>query len=86
MPFDELFKSKAKYLSLYEDVPKNEKPDFSLYCAMLAFADDELSKYAEMLKHANDWEAVELEERIGGLQFAKECLNEAWNQQGGVIQ
>ena len=83
MPFDEIFKSQAEYLLAYENAPANEKPDFSLYYAMLAFADVELEKYEEKRNRASDWEAVELEERIGGLLFAKECLHEAWSKWGG---
>lgn len=29
---------------------------------------------------------IALEERIGGLNFAKECLNEAWQRRKEVIQ
>lgn len=84
MPFDEIFKTRPEYLSAYEGAPANEKPDFSLYYAMLAFADVELAKYGEKREHATDWEAVELEERIGGLLCAKECLHDAWSKRGGT--
>ncbi|MBQ9797702.1 MAG: hypothetical protein IJW50_08290 [Clostridia bacterium] len=84
-PFDELFKERAEYLALYEAAPVNEKPDYSLYYAMLAFIERELSTLGEKCQNASDWEKVELEERIDGLQFAKECLDEAWERRKDVI-
>ena len=37
-----------------------------------------LAELEEKIPYATDWEKVELEERIGGLRFAKECLDKAW--------
>lgn len=85
-PFDEIFKAYDEYLTLYEAAPVNEKPDYSLYYAMLVFAERELTKLNEKIQNATDWEKIELEERIGGLQFAKECLNEAWQRRKEVIK
>ena len=85
-PFDEIFRECTEYLDLYEFATANEKPDFSLYYAMLAFIERELAKLKENTQNANDWEKVEIEERIGGLNFAKECLNEAWQRRKEVIQ
>ena len=45
---------------------------------MTAFADGELAELEGKIPYATDWEKVELEERIGGLQFAKKCLDQAW--------
>ena len=84
-PFDELLKERAEYLALYETAPTNEKPDYSLYYAMLIFIQKELSNLEPKLTTASDWERVELEERIGGLKFAKECLDEAWERRKDVI-
>lgn len=83
--FDEIFKERAEYFGLYEAAPTNEKPDYSLYYAMLAMAEKELAKLEEKLQSANDWEKIELEERIGGLTFAKECLDEAWQRRKDVL-
>ena len=77
-PFDILLKQHEDYMALYDAADEGEKPDYSLYYAMLAFIEEESSKLESKLPHASDWEAVELEERIGGLQFAKACLDEAW--------
>ena len=86
LPFDGIFKECAEYLALYESAAADEKPDFSLYYAMLEFTEREIAKLKEKNQNANDWEKVELEERIGGLNFAKECLNEAWQRRKEVIE
>ena len=83
--FDEIFKEYDEYLALYESAPVNEKPDYSLYYLMLAFCERELIKLNEKKQNATDWEKVEIEERIGGLNFAKECLNKAWQRRKEVI-
>ena len=79
LPFDELFKSHGEYVALYEAASEVERPDVALYCAMLAFIAKESAKLESKLTRASDWEAVELTERIGGLQFARVCLDEAWS-------
>ncbi len=86
LPFDMIFKTQPAYLALYETAPADEKPDYSLYYAMLAFADQEIAGYEAKLQSATDWERVELEERIGGLAFAKVCLDEAWQRRKEVIE
>ena len=48
-------------------------------------AENEIVKHQEKIVNATDWEKVELEERIGGLSFAIECLNEAWEKRKDVI-
>ena len=85
-PFDEIFKECTDYLALYESATANEKPDFSLYYAMVEFTEREIAKLKEKNQNANDWEKIELEERIGGLLFAKECLDEAWQKRKDVIE
>lgn len=84
-PFDDLLKAQTEYFALFEAAPTCEKPDYSLYYAMLALIKRELSKYEEKLQNATDWEKIELEERIGGWSFAKECLDEAWEKRKDVI-
>ena len=85
-PFDEIFREYDEYLTFYEAAPTNEKPDYSLYYSMVAFAERELAELNKKIQNATDWEKIELEERIGGLEFAKECLNEAWQRRKEVIQ
>ena len=80
LPYDELLKKHEDYLTLYEAANEEQKPDYSLYYAMLAFVADETEKLEVKMPHASDWEKVELEERLGGLQFAKACLDEAWQK------
>jgi len=84
--FDEIFKECTEYLALYKPAPDNEKPDFSLYYAMLEFTERKIAKLKENNQNATDWEKIEIEERIDGLNFAKECLNEAWQRRKEVIQ
>ena len=84
--FDEMLKERTEYWEMYDSAPINEKPDFSLYYAMLAFADKEIEKIKAKSKSTTDWEKIELEERIGGLRFAKACLNEAWDRRKDVIE
>jgi len=50
----------------------------------VAFSERELNQLNEKIQNANDWEKIELEERIGGLKFAKECLDEAWRKRKEV--
>lgn len=78
LPFDEIFRGQAGALALYEAASDVQKPDYSLYYAIRAFGERELAVLEEKRPHANDWESVELEERIGGLQYARVCLDEAW--------
>ena len=80
LPYDELFKKHEDYLVLYEAANGDEKPNVSLYYGMLAFAKEEIDKLEAKLSQATDWEKVELEERLGGLEFAKACLDEAWQK------
>ena len=82
LPFDELFKQHEDYLALYDAAADADKPDYSLYYAMLAFIESETAKLESKLPHASDWATVELTERMGGLKFAKACLDEAWDQRG----
>ena len=80
LPFDELFKQHEDYLALYDAAADADKPDYSLYYAMLAFIADETARLESKLPHASDWEAVELTERLGGFKYAKVCLDEAWQK------
>ncbi|MBQ9085676.1 MAG: hypothetical protein IJY47_00655 [Clostridia bacterium] len=79
LPFDEILRKHRDYIAAYDSAPEDEKPDFSLYYAMTAFAQEEIEKLTDNMPLATDWERVELEERLGGFYFAKECLDEAWN-------
>ena len=82
---NDVFVTIPEYVALYENAPDDEKRDYALYYGVIAFADSEIAKLEEKLPLANDWQKVELEERIGGLQFAKVCLDEAWQKRKDVI-
>ena len=80
--FNECLKSNKAYLDLYEAAPESKKPDYSLYYGMLAFTEKQMLELEEKLPLANDWESVELTERLGGWRFGAECLREAWEKRG----
>lgn len=83
---NDIFVAIPEYVALYDNAPDSEKQDYALYYGTIAFADSEIAKLESKLQGASDWEKVELEERIGGLKFAKECLDEAWQRRGEVIE
>lgn len=83
---NEVFITKPEYVALYDSAPDEEKRDYALYYGVIAFADFEISNLETQLPHSTDWEKIELEERIGGLRFAKECLDEAWSRRKEVIE
>ena len=76
---------REEYLLQVENAPQNEKIDFKLYYGITNIVGELLTGLEERLSNATDWEKVELEERIGGFQFAKECLDEAWQKRKDVI-
>ncbi len=82
---NDIFVTVPEFLEFYENAPDNEKRDYALYYGVLAFANAEIAKLEEKLAYASSWEKIELEERIGGLQFAKVCLDEAWQKRKDVI-
>ena len=84
MPFDEMFKEQPDKVAEYDTLPAEEQPDYSLYHAIRAFTVREIGKLESKLPLANDWEAVELQERLGGLRFSLACLDKAWEKRGEV--
>ena len=77
---------REEYLLKVENAPKNEKIDTKLYYGITGIVEELLAGLEERLANANDWEKIELEERIDGLQFAKSCLDEAWQRRKEVIE
>ena len=82
---NDIFIAIPEYVALYENAPDCEKQDYALYYGTVAFADSEIAELKAKFENATDWQKIELEERIGGLEFAKECLNEAWQRRKDVI-
>ena len=80
LPYDILLKQHEDYMALYDAAAEADKPDYSLYYALLAFIEEESAQLESQLPLASDWETVELTERMGGLRFAKACLDEAWDK------
>lgn len=70
--------TRPDYLAICECAPADERIDYKLYYGISAHIESKLAEHEADLSHASDWEKIELEERIGGLQFAKVCLDEAW--------
>ena len=83
---NEVFELNAEYVALYENAPEEEKLDYGLYYGVVAFAEAEIANLEDKLPYATDWEKVELEERVGGLLFAKACLDEAWLKRKDVSE
>ena len=79
-------KNNKELLELCNNAPDSEKIDYKLYYGISFIADEMSNSYSKGLSNAGDWEKIELEERIGGLKFAKECLDEAWQRRKEVIQ
>ncbi len=84
LPFDEIFKEQPEHVAEYETLPTEEQPDYSLYHAIRAFTVREIGKLEGKQPLANDWEKIELGERLGGLRFSLACLDEAWQKRGEV--
>lgn len=85
-PFDDIFREYPEYLTLYEAAADDEKPDLSLYYSVSAFTEREIAELKSKNTNATDWEKIELDERIGGLEFAKSCLDEAWKKRKEAIK
>lgn len=82
---NDIFIAIPEYVAFFDNAPDNEKQDYALYYGTVAFADSKIAELESKLEHATDWEKIELEERIYGLKFAKECLDEAWQRRKDVI-
>ena len=82
---NDIFIAIPEYVALYENAPDCEKQDYALYYGTVAFADSEIAELKAKFENATDWQKIELEERIDGLKFAKECLDEAWQRRKDVI-
>jgi len=79
-------KNNDELLSLCNGAEENEKTDYKLYYGISHIAKEKLEKFMKSIENASDWEKVEIEERIGGLNFAIECLDEAWQKRKDVTQ
>jgi len=83
---NEMFIAMPEYVAFYDNAPDEEKRDYALYYGTLAFADAEIAESEAKLPHADDWQKIELEERISGLKLAKDCLSEAWQKRKDVAK
>ena len=85
MDIENVIKNNAELSNLCNHAVNNEKIDFKLYYGISAIAVERIAELQKKLQSANDWEKIELEERIGGLTFAKNCLDEAWKRRKDVL-
>lgn len=77
---NDVFITVPEYVVLYDNASEGEKRDYALYYGVIAFVELKIAEITAKLPCATDWEKIELEERMGGLQFAKGCLDEAWKK------
>lgn len=75
---DEILCRRQDLLARYEKAEAADRAAVGLYCGMVALTDGMIAECEARLTAANDWEAVELTERLGGYRYARECLEEAW--------
>ncbi len=80
---------RADYLSPHIEDALRKHPEYEIkvtdaeskwYYGMLAYADEAISELEPQMPDADDWEKVELENRIEGLILAKKCLEVGWNE------
>lgn len=79
-------KSNTTLEALCNNAPDSERIDYKLYYGISFIAEEMINVYSKRLSNSGDWEKIELEERIGGLKFAQECLNQAWEKRKEVIK
>ncbi len=77
-------KAKPAYYQICQEASADTLIDHKLYYGILSYVEDCLEKANNAILSCSDWEKIELTERIGGLTFAKECLDEAWQKQKEV--
>lgn len=80
LPVDELFKKREDLIALYDNAHPEDKPDIGLYYGMMEFADFLIADTKKKLPCADDWERVEIEHRLSGYEFGKQCLREAFER------
>ncbi len=71
--FDEILQNAPAHLVRYDGTP-----EAGLYCGLCAHIDALTADLAAKREGASDWERVELDERLGGLAYARAVLDEAW--------
>ena len=72
-PFSEILQNAPAHLAHYDGTPES-----GLYCGVCAYVDNLAADLNAKREHASDWERIELDERLGGLDFARTVLDEAW--------
>ncbi len=86
LDIESVIKNNEELLNCCNNALDNEKIDFKLFYGISFIAQEKIEVYSKKLEKASDWEKIELEERIGGLRFAKTCLDEAWQKRKDVSE
>ena len=72
-PFSEILQNAPAHLARYDGTPES-----GLYYGVCAYIDTLTADLAAKREFVGDWERVELDERLGGLAYARIVLDEAW--------
>lgn len=80
LDIDNYLTENPDYLKLCDDASEEDKIDYKLYYGILSYIEKTALDIKAKLALADDWEKIELDEKLGGLMFSKECLDEAWEK------
>ena len=78
-------KNNNELFKLCNDAAEDERIDYKLYYGISFLANEKLKYFEDGTENANDWEKIELGERMDGLTYAMECLKEAWEKRKDVV-
>ena len=86
LPTKDALGERPDYQALVNEAAEEDRLDYHMYYGVRAIAEKEAADYESKLEGATDWEKIELNERLGGLYFAIDCLDKAWAERKGVKQ
>lgn len=71
---------RPEFVEICEKADIRDKAETKWYYATLAYVDEAISEEAQKISAADDWEKIEVQQRIDGFRFAKQCLEDGWNE------
>ena len=80
LDIEEALNGDTNYLRLYSETSEEDKLEAKLYYGIRAFNEKNLEELSSKSEYANDWERIELNEKIIGYTFALRSLNEGWEK------
>ena len=80
LEIEEALEGALNYSSIYNESEEQEKLEVKLYYGIRAFTEKKLEELSSISEYANDWERIELNEKIVGYTFALRSLNEGWEK------